>query len=513
MKRKVLRLLSIMLVLLLMSSMSILVNAEDYSEFLKTNDDFEYMYIDGGCVYITRYIGNSEVVNIPEEIDGRTVSTVGDRIFLGKDFIKEVNVPKTVTSLKYSPAESFLNKSLEVINVDEENETFSSQNGVLFSKDGKVLYAYPTAKKDVEYTIPDEVTKINTMAFYGNLYLTNLTVNSSVKSIEYFAFENMNSLKELNYAVISNDYSPSFIGANELEKVYIAREVTSINKYSFTYCPNIVLYVYKDSYGEQFAKDNNFNYVIIKEDENTLLVDEVTKVEAYGDIDSDISLSVSVLSDDVNIGDEFIYIKGYDISLLKDGQEVKPNGTLTVRIPYTGSDVSDISVYYLQSANSLVDMKAKYLDDGYFVFDTDHFSNYILAKTNTNTIVSDESSKDIETSSTESLNEDSQTSSTESLIEDSQISSTESLIEDSQISSNDDTSKIEESVISNTPTSNAENSNVNNNISNSDIENSANVPDTGDNSSIVYIFFILSICLCAVFIATKKKVKIKNKNN
>lgn len=68
-----------------------------------------------------------------------------------------------------------------------------------------------------------------------------------------------------------------------------------------------------------------------------------------------------------------------DISLLdKNGKAVQPNGTVTVKIPVPESfKGEDCKVYREESDGSYTDMKAK-LENGYLVFDTDHFSKYVV---------------------------------------------------------------------------------------------------------------------------------------
>ncbi len=56
--------------------------------------------------------------------------------------------------------------SLTAINVDKNNAVYSSVDGVLFNKKKTELIAYPNAKKDADYTIPDGVKTLSEFAFY-----------------------------------------------------------------------------------------------------------------------------------------------------------------------------------------------------------------------------------------------------------------------------------------------------------------------------------------------------------
>lgn len=73
--------------------------------------------------------------------------------------------------------------NLKNINVDENNEMFCSQNGVLFNKEKTALLSYPSGKKNTEYIIPSTVRKSNII---DNTYLEKIRINSLIYEISYF---------------------------------------------------------------------------------------------------------------------------------------------------------------------------------------------------------------------------------------------------------------------------------------------------------------------------------------
>lgn len=77
-------------------------------------------------------------------------------------------------------------KSLEVINVNEENPTFVSIDGVLYSKDHRTLYRVPPARKGV-FEVPEGVMEIHDYAFSG-CAVTTVKLPVSVREIGYAAF-------------------------------------------------------------------------------------------------------------------------------------------------------------------------------------------------------------------------------------------------------------------------------------------------------------------------------------
>lgn len=60
--------------------------------------------------------------------------------------------------------------NLKEISVDEENEKYSSNDGVLFDKKKETLMYYPRAKQSTEYTVPNTVRYINNCSFYQNVF-------------------------------------------------------------------------------------------------------------------------------------------------------------------------------------------------------------------------------------------------------------------------------------------------------------------------------------------------------
>ena len=94
--------------------------------------------------------------------------------------------------------------------------------------------------------------------------------------------------------------------------------------------------------------------------------------------DSEATLEGKSLS--VEIADSSDDSVTYNITLKdKDGNEVQPNGTVEVKIPLPeGWDAENTTVSRRESDGTLTDMNAVY-EDGYMIFTTDHFSEYVLS--------------------------------------------------------------------------------------------------------------------------------------
>ena len=200
---------------------------------------FEYKEELGG-IEITGFrmgFGHPSAIEIPTKLDGEsvvsigagafsgisgvskieiplTVKYIGDGAFSNGDFseitipigvtsigkgafantnIEEITIPFTVTSIGEG-AFSYCHR-LAGINVHEDNEYFTSENGVLFDKAKTILIAFPI-NKSVIYEIPDTVTRIGESAF-AHYKGISVTLPESLTEIGDFAFAFSDALKTI----------------------------------------------------------------------------------------------------------------------------------------------------------------------------------------------------------------------------------------------------------------------------------------------------------------------------
>ena len=132
------------------------------------------------------------VYRIPEKIKGDPVISL-ERYTLTSDSLVIVYIPKTVKKIDDGTFAGAIH--LQLIIVDEENPYFKSIDGVLYSKDGKQLIAYPAAKSDTSFNVPDGVEYIRPCSFDGANKLKELTLPESVMAVGDYAFDSTYSLK------------------------------------------------------------------------------------------------------------------------------------------------------------------------------------------------------------------------------------------------------------------------------------------------------------------------------
>ena len=98
-----------------------------------------------------------------------------------------ITIPQNISGLPGGVFESC--SGLENIKVAEGSSFFTSVGGVLFSRDLKVLIAYPSMIREPTYDIPEGVAEIASYAFDFNPFLKVLNVPISVVRIGEHAFQ------------------------------------------------------------------------------------------------------------------------------------------------------------------------------------------------------------------------------------------------------------------------------------------------------------------------------------
>ena len=359
---------------------------------VEKTDQFEYILLDDGTIEVTKYIGNDINVVIPEEIDGKIVTKIYALCFRNEDNryniynIKNITISKNINEFTFSPffngekseASGCLQEliNLESIVVDENNQVYASESGILFNKDLTKLLYYPNRKSDEEYVVKSSVRELGRSSLSYSVFLKRLKFESFLTFIDEYAITNCN-IEEAEYPIYLD--GPSYLRlysfCKNLKKVYISKEVEHMNDEDFRGSPNVVLYVFDNSYGLEWAKEHNFSYEIMEEEPiEKELIDTNTGIKVEGTMDTDATLKVEKVE---NTFENFVAT--YDITLQKDGAVIQPDSTITVKIP---SSAENCKVMWLKDDGTAEDMNAKYTD-GCYVFTTDHLSVYALVQDKT----------------------------------------------------------------------------------------------------------------------------------
>lgn len=300
------------------------------------------------------------------------IKSVSQAAFIDNQYIDTIIVP---ASVKYLPLTfGGYNDGLDEngftsfgnIIVEEDNKFFCSIDGVLFNKknsddqyydlwtDHICLLSYPNRKRDDTYIIPNNVDVIFPNAFNSCDYLKTLVLPSTAKAHIYeWIYSPFHSYyTSLSSLIIfQGDYT---FGADFL------RTLKDNN--------NITIYGIPGSKTEENAKENNITFIPL-----TTLKDDNTDVDITGDLPKGVSLKVE------KTASEETYI-GYDITIIdSEGKVTQPDCAIEASLPMPeGFTAEDCIVYRKESDGTYTDMKAVYRD-GYMIFTTNHFSEYILS--------------------------------------------------------------------------------------------------------------------------------------
>jgi hypothetical protein len=169
--------------------------------------------------------------------DGITYAVV-DFYIIAHDRFEHIYIPDTVTTLEYRTDIRIVNW----IEISPTHPKYTSQDGVIYSKDMSRLIVYPTTKMDSSFTIPEEVTSINKYAFMSNHYLEEVTIGDNIQVIGDCAFMSCNNLKWINRTSIGNTLPEGLlaIGAlafdsTGLEDIHLPDSLRMIGDNAFSY--------------------------------------------------------------------------------------------------------------------------------------------------------------------------------------------------------------------------------------------------------------------------------------
>ena len=326
----------------------------DEMQYSVGNSTYSYVIEDDGTVTITDYSGTDTDIVIPQSIDGKMVTSIGDSAFYRCSDLTSITIPEGVTSIgnyafydcngltSISIPEgvtsigwgAFYNCSgltsisipegvtsigncafsdcsgLTTIKVDSNNKKYDSRNNcnAIIDKETNTLIA--GCKNTI---IPEGVTSIGNWAFSYCSGLTSITIPEGVTSIGGSAFSGCSGLTSIN---IPNSVTSigdwAFQGCSGLTSISIPEGVTSIGWGAFSLCDNLTIYGTAGSYVETYAKEESIPFVIIQSACN------------YGDLNNDNKID----SKDILLMKK--KLAGYEVAdLNKEACDVNGDGKVT----------------------------------------------------------------------------------------------------------------------------------------------------------------------------------------
>ena len=179
---------------------------------------------DGEIIGLTEHGKTLTVLNIPEKVNGITVTRIGDRAFTYCSNITSVTIPETVTSIgkmafmRCTGLTSIVIPS-RVTTVEDSafSECYGLKKVEIPGSIGKIAYGtFFYCKKLVEVVIPEGITSIGKSAFERCYGLTSIIIPSSVTLIDLNAFLNCNKLIEVinksSLNIVKGETDNGFVG-------------------------------------------------------------------------------------------------------------------------------------------------------------------------------------------------------------------------------------------------------------------------------------------------------------
>ena len=194
--------------------------------------DYEYSVLDDGTVEITDYNGSAEKIDIPEKIDGKSVTSIGNYAFSGNSSFTNVTIPNGVTNIG--------------------------------------IGAFDNCRKLISISIPNCVTSIGDYAFSSCYGLTRITIPESVKIISEFVFSDCRNLTNIRIpGSVTSICKGAFRGCTSLTSITIPNGVTSIGGSAFDGCTSLTSITIPNSVtrilGDTFRDCSNLTSVTLPE--------------------------------------------------------------------------------------------------------------------------------------------------------------------------------------------------------------------------------------------------------
>jgi len=168
---------------------------------------------------LTAYLGNSEDVSIPNG-----VISIGDDVFHGNSFVKNITLPESVVDIGYKSFRRMEN--LENIHLNE---------GLKIIGEG----SFEVCEELNNVTLPNSLETISFMAFQDCLSFTEITIPSSVNYID----------------------DQGFYRCENLEKVTFEGDVDFISETAFEKCDNVTFICKKGTNVESYALENDIKVI------------------------------------------------------------------------------------------------------------------------------------------------------------------------------------------------------------------------------------------------------------
>lgn len=180
------------------------------------------------------------------------VMEIDQNAFYGCSEVTSIDIPYSVLRIVDGAFKGCT--GIKKFTVNENNQSYKDVDGILFSKDNKMLIKYPAQKETAEYVISEEVAIICTEAFMDNAFLRKVSVGNFVTAISDNSFKNCTALEEVELGG-----NVRIIGAESFKN---CPKLALVNAHGMwpAHCPNVFDDAAKQNAKLYVPRGQMFNY-------------------------------------------------------------------------------------------------------------------------------------------------------------------------------------------------------------------------------------------------------------
>lgn len=214
-----------------------------------------------------------------------SITTIGNAAFSGCTSLEKIVLPSKLTSLgnvAFGGCNAEIIFPLSLKSIPELGSNAVKKVTIPEGVETIGYQAFCSCSNLTEITLPSTITSIESEAFEGT-GITSFNYPQNITNIPNGAFANTNLTEFSVPEKVTEIDDNAFYNCYDLTKISIPKSVTYIGSDVFKYCRNLTIYGYKDSAAESYAKANNIKFisadykVIFKDNGRTQKTEYVTK--------------------------------------------------------------------------------------------------------------------------------------------------------------------------------------------------------------------------------------------